>query len=137
MKINTVDTVIECFQNYQNIFRRSSVELLVREISRLRNVVAAHENDFVLLDVSDKLVQSQKDIAKLETQLKSKEIVIEAKQQIINKLASKMLTASQYMIASYKGDMTVDDYLEYLRLKEQSYVNKHQDEYGCNHDPQS
>ena len=35
MKINTVDTVIQDFREGQNIFRRPSVELMVREISRL------------------------------------------------------------------------------------------------------
>ena len=34
MKINTVDTVIQDFREGQNIFRRPSVELMVREISR-------------------------------------------------------------------------------------------------------
>ena len=36
MKINTVDTVIQDFREGQNIFRRPSVELMVREISRLQ-----------------------------------------------------------------------------------------------------
>jgi hypothetical protein len=61
MKINTVDTLIEDFKNGREIFSRHSIELAVREILRLR------------------------------TQLKSKEIVIESKQEEINKLAEKLL----------------------------------------------
>ena len=36
MKASTVDTVIQHFREGQNIFRRPSVELMVREISRLQ-----------------------------------------------------------------------------------------------------
>ena len=36
MKINTVDSIIQDFREGQNIFRRPSVELMVREISRLQ-----------------------------------------------------------------------------------------------------
>ena len=61
MKINTVDTMIEDFRNGKKFLYGSSVELLIREIERLR------------------------------TQLKSKEIVIESKQEEINKLAEKLL----------------------------------------------
>ena len=61
MKINTVDTMIEGFRNGKKFLYGSSVELLIREIERLR------------------------------TQLKSKEIVIESKQEEINKLAEKLL----------------------------------------------
>lgn len=43
MKINTVDTVIQDFREGQNIFRRSSVELMVREISRLQTRVQEFE----------------------------------------------------------------------------------------------
>ena len=93
MKTNTVETIIDDFRSGQNIFRRPSVELLVREIERLR------------------------------TQLKSKEIVIEAKQQIINKLAAKMLATSQDMVAQ-SNKITVEEYIKYLELKEQACVNK-------------
>ena len=61
MKINTVDTMIEDFRNGKKFLYGSSVELLIREIERLR------------------------------TQIKSKEIVIESKQEEINKLAKKLL----------------------------------------------
>ena len=44
MKINTVDTVIQDFRDGQNIFRRSSVELMVREISRLNKRIAELEH---------------------------------------------------------------------------------------------
>ena len=43
MKINTVDTVIQDFREGQNIFRRPSVELMVREISRLQTRVQEFE----------------------------------------------------------------------------------------------
>lgn len=66
MKINTVETIIEAFLDGQNIFRRPSVELLVREIERLR------------------------------TQLKSKEIIIECKQEEINELADKLIDSGQF-----------------------------------------
>ena len=61
MKINTVDTLIEDFRNGKKFLYGSSLELLIREIERLR------------------------------TQIKSKEIVIESKQEEINKLAEKLL----------------------------------------------
>ena len=93
MKTNTVETIIDDFRSGQNIFRRPSVELLVREIERLR------------------------------TQLKSKEIVIEAKQQTINKLAKKMLISSEKLLAQ-GGDITLEEYIKYLELKEQACVNK-------------
>ena len=43
MKINTVDTVIKDFRDGQNIFRRPSVELMVREISQLQQRIAELE----------------------------------------------------------------------------------------------
>jgi len=45
--VNTVDTVIQDFRDGQNIFRRPSVELMVREISRLQARVAELENSQV------------------------------------------------------------------------------------------
>lgn len=43
--VNTVDTVIQDFRDGQNIFRRPSVELIVREISRLQARVAELEQE--------------------------------------------------------------------------------------------
>ena len=65
MKIITVDTLIEDFRNGKQFLYGNSVELLIREIERLR------------------------------TQLKSKEIIIESKQEEINKLAEKLLGWSE------------------------------------------
>ena len=47
MKINTVDTIIQDWREGQNIFRRSSVELLVREISRLNKRIENLETTLV------------------------------------------------------------------------------------------
>ena len=52
MKINTVDTVIQDWREGQNIFRRPSVKLLVREISRLQASVAELEAERMRLIVA-------------------------------------------------------------------------------------
>lgn len=48
MKTNTVETIIQSFREGQNIFRRSSVELLIREISRLQKELAEGESNSLL-----------------------------------------------------------------------------------------
>jgi len=55
MKINTVETIIDDFRSGQNIFRRPSVELLVREVSRLQSRVAEleAENKMVFEQLQD------------------------------------------------------------------------------------
>lgn len=52
MKANTVETIIEDFRGGQNIFRRPSVELLVREVSRQAERIAELEEK--LLDAEKK-----------------------------------------------------------------------------------
>ena len=58
MKINTVDTVIQDFRDGQNIFRRPSVELMVREISRLNKRIAELEQERRWIPTSEKLPKS-------------------------------------------------------------------------------
>jgi hypothetical protein len=53
MKINTVDTVIQDFRDGQNIFRRPSVELMVREISRLQARVHELEQERLWIPVKE------------------------------------------------------------------------------------
>ncbi len=55
MKINTVDTVIQDFRDGLNIFRRPSVELMVREISRLQARVQEFEQERRWIPTSERL----------------------------------------------------------------------------------
>ena len=74
MKTNTVETIIEDFRSGQNIFRRPSVELLVREISRLQKEneklkvrLAASENDILLREVNEMLKKTQSRVQELDS----------------------------------------------------------------------
>ena len=98
MKITDIDTFIEEFRNGRDIWSRASIELAVREISRLRNEnhklkvrLAASESDLVLFEVSEMLKKTQARVQELEVQLKSKEIVIDSKQKTINDYAQRLL----------------------------------------------
>ena len=98
MKISNIDSFIEEFRNGRNIWSRAEIELAVREISRLRKEnnklkvrIAACENDLVLLEVSEMLKKTQARVQELEVQLKSKEIVINSKQQTINEVVKKLI----------------------------------------------
>lgn len=73
MKITTVDTLIDEFRNGRDIWSRNSVELVVREIERLRKEnnklklkLAASENDLVLFEVSEMLKKTQARVQELE-----------------------------------------------------------------------
>lgn len=68
MKITNIDSFIEEFKNGRNIWSRASIELAVREISRLKNQVQ-----------------------ELEVQMKSKDIIIENQQNTIEYYAKKLL----------------------------------------------
>ena len=66
MKTNTVETIIEDFRNGQNIFRRPSVELLVREVSRLQSRIEWLDGDRSQL--SEKIFVKDKRIEELEAE---------------------------------------------------------------------
>jgi len=68
MKITNIDSFIEEFKNGRDIWSRASIELAVREISRLKNQVQ-----------------------ELEVQMKSKDIIIENQQNTIEYYAKKLL----------------------------------------------
>ena len=98
MKITNVDSFIEEFRNGRNIWSKASIELVIREIERLRKEnhklatrLAALDSDLVLFEVSEMLKKTQARVQELEAQLKSKEIVIDSKQEEINRLAEKLL----------------------------------------------
>lgn len=98
MKISNIDSFIEEFRNGRDIFSRTSIELAVREIERLRNEnhklkvrLAASESATVLFEVSEMFKKTQARVQELEVQLKSKEIVIESKQKTINEVVKKLI----------------------------------------------
>lgn len=62
MKINTVETVIQDFQDGQNIFRRQSVELMIREISRLQSLVQELEQERLWISVDERLPEINKTV---------------------------------------------------------------------------
>jgi len=73
MKITNIDSFIEEFKNGRDIWSRASIELAVREISRLRNEnqklklrLAASENDLVLIEVNEMLKKTQARVQELE-----------------------------------------------------------------------
>jgi uncharacterized coiled-coil protein SlyX len=76
MKISNIDSFIEEFRNGRGIFSRTSIELAVREIVRLRKEnnklkvrLAASENDLVLIEVNEMLKKTQARVQELEEQL--------------------------------------------------------------------
>ena len=98
MKITNIDSFIEEFRNGRDKWSRTAIELVVREIERLRNEthklkgrLAASENDLVLFEVSEMLKKTHARVQELEVQLKSKEIVIDSKQKTINDYAQRLL----------------------------------------------
>jgi len=73
MKITNIDSFIEEFRNGRDIWSRTTVELAVREIERLRKEnnklkvrLAASENDLVLFEVSEMLKKTQARVQELE-----------------------------------------------------------------------
>ena len=61
MGINTVETIIDDFRNGQNIFRRPSVELLVREVSRQKEHISDLEDR--IDELQNHLVLTEGDLA--------------------------------------------------------------------------
>jgi hypothetical protein len=75
MKISNIDSFIEEFRNGRGIFSRTSIELAVREIVRLRKEnnklkvrLAASENDLVLIEVNEMLKKTQARVQELDKQ---------------------------------------------------------------------
>lgn len=73
MKITNVDSFIEEFRNCRNIWSKASIELVVREIERLRKEnhklatrLAALDSDLVLFEVSEMLKKTQARVQELE-----------------------------------------------------------------------
>ena len=69
MKVKTVDTVIQDFREGQNIFRRPSVELMVREISRQAKRIEEleiHNKNLHLACVSALDLHRESDVPKLK-----------------------------------------------------------------------
>ena len=73
MKITNIDSFIEEFRNGRDKWSRTAIELVVREIERLRNEthklkgrLAASENDLVLFEVSEMLKKTQARVQELE-----------------------------------------------------------------------
>jgi 6-phosphogluconate dehydrogenase len=98
MKITNIDTFIEEFRNGRDIWSKASIELVVREISRLREEnenlkrrLAASKNDVVLLEVSGMLKKTQERVQELEVHLKKKDIVISNQQARLKDYAKRLL----------------------------------------------
>lgn len=65
MKITNIDTFIEEFRNGRDIWSRTAIELVVREIERLRK-----ENHLVLMEVNGMLKKTQARKQELEAEIK-------------------------------------------------------------------
>ena len=127
MKINTVDTVIQDFREGQNIFRRPSVELMVREISRQAKRIEElkiHNKDFHLVCINaldlhrESDVPKIKDIPKIIEELRTRVQELEQERRWIHQ--------ENTMIVKKDGDlwgMMLPDFIDLQNSKSHWFTN--------------
>lgn len=115
MKITNIDSFIEEFRNGRDKWSRTAIELVVREIERLRNEthklkvrLAASENDLVLFEVSEMLKKTQARVQELEEECAGiltvlDEIIGEAKLQdpFSDEAGKAMLYGAEILLSKF------------------------------------